>query len=44
MIESAISARKMNELPKMYTKLASWWKLISAPHDYEEAENIFKNG
>ena len=42
MIESAVSARKMNKLPKMYTKLASWWPLISAPPDYEEEATIFK--
>lgn len=33
----------MNKLPKMYTKLASWWPLISAPDDYEEEAIAFKN-
>ncbi len=33
----------MNELPKMYTKLAYWWPLISAPEDYEEEATAFKN-
>jgi ubiquinone/menaquinone biosynthesis C-methylase UbiE len=33
----------MNKLPKMYTKLASWWSLISAPEDYEEEAIAFKN-
>jgi ubiquinone/menaquinone biosynthesis C-methylase UbiE len=33
----------MNKLPKMYTKLASWWPLISAPPDYEEEATIFRN-
>lgn len=33
----------MDELPKMYKKLASWWPLISAPEDYEEEATAFKN-
>jgi len=33
----------MAELPKMYTKLASWWPLISAPEDYEEEAKAFIN-
>ena len=33
----------MNKLPIMYTELASWWPLVSAPDDYEEGATAFKN-
>ena len=30
------------ELPHLYTDLADWWTLLSAPEDYEEEAGIYE--
>ena len=30
------STTTLSMLPKLYTELASWWQLLSAPADYAE--------
>lgn len=36
------AANGHDPLPKMYTELAPWWPLLSAPADYAEEANFFK--
>jgi len=33
---------KNNTLPKLYTELASWWPILSAPEDYAEEAEIYR--
>jgi SAM-dependent methyltransferase len=32
----------MNDLPKLYTELADWWTLLTAPEDYAEGAEFFR--
>lgn len=32
----------MSDLPRLYTDLAKWWPLLSAPEDYAEEAEIFR--
>lgn len=34
--------RRMKNLPKLYTELADWWPILSAPEEYAEAAEFFR--
>jgi SAM-dependent methyltransferase len=36
------SPRKPDEQPKLYTELAAWWPLLSAPADYAEEAALYR--
>lgn len=38
---SSATELSVRELPKLYTELAEWWPVLSAPSDYEEEAGFF---